>query len=103
MSVAYEQLRMVPIVGGYCVKQLDDDHCVDLLRRAYNWRLVVSPRPPLAPAEHLVSDHGWCYFGHGVSAEGAARTMQGAFLVAFAAALRWDGTDNPPDYDKQAF
>jgi hypothetical protein len=87
-----------PIDGGYCVKRLDDGRCVDVMRMAFNWRVVVSAADP---GPHLVMDHGYCYFGHGHTDDGRPRTMHGAFLAAMAAARVWDGTGDPPGHDKK--
>lgn len=96
-------LEPLPIDGGYCVKRLDDDRCVDVLRMAYNWRLVVTSRRADG------SDHGycgylagWCYYGHGHNQNGTARTMASAYLAAVAAATAWDGAGEPAGYQKRA-
>lgn len=86
----------VPIVGGWHIKDLDDGHCVDVMKMAYNYRLVLSQ------TGHMLYDHGWCYFGHGEDENGLPRTMSGALLRAMAAAITYDGTGNPDGYDKQA-
>lgn len=91
---------MTPIEGGYCVQLLDGHHCVDVLRMAFNWRVVLSPR---SPVPHLIAAHGWCYYGHGYTADGQPRTMASAYLAAVAAAQVWDGTGSPLGFDKQAF
>ncbi|WP_148310232.1 hypothetical protein [Nocardia otitidiscaviarum] len=92
-----------PIDGGYCVKRLDDNRCVDVLRMAYNWRIAVTTRPIDEP------DHGyclisaaWCYFGHGYDEHGHPRSMSAAHLAAVAAATAWDGTGEPAGYQKRA-
>jgi len=90
----------VPIEGGYCVKRFPDGRCVDVLRMAFNWRLVLSAADP---GPHLAMDAGWCYFGHGTTPHGIPRRMSSAFLAAMAAANVWDGTGEPPGYDKRAF
>lgn len=89
-----------PIEGGYCVKRLPDGRCIDVLRMAFNWRVVLTA----ATSEpHQLLDAGFCYFGHGETPEGVPRTMHSAFLAAMAAARVWDGTGEPPGYDKRAF
>ena len=93
----------VPILGGYHVKDTaDGQHCIDVMRMLYNWRLVLAPKPPLALREHWVVDAAFCYFGHGVDAQGRERTMEQAYLNALAAAQVWDGTGEPVGYDKRA-
>lgn len=90
-------------MGGYCVKRLDDERCVDLMRMLLNWRIVVTYRPDDPRWPHEFMEHGWCYFGHGVDEQGHPRTMPAAYLRALAAIELWDGTGGPPDFDKQAF
>lgn len=69
---------LTPIDGGYCV---------DVLRMVYNWRLVVTSRPADEPQHgHCGIIAGWCYFGHGHSEDGRARTMASAHLAAVTAA-----------------
>lgn len=87
---------LTPITGGWHVKDLDNGKCVDVLEMAYNYRLLLSSR------DHMTYDHGWCFFGFGVDANGNPRTMDLALLAAVAAALIWDGTGSPQGYDKQA-
>lgn len=89
-----------PIDGGYCVKRLPDGSCIDVLRMAFNWRVVLT-EPTSSP--HQVMRAGFCYFGHGQTAGGVPRTMHSAFLAATAAARVWEGTGEPPGYDKRAF
>jgi hypothetical protein len=87
--------------GGWCVKErADHRYCVDVLPMMYNYRIVLSP---LTPEPHVVYDHGWCYFGHGQTADGTPRTMQTAMVAALLAAAAWDGYGDPPGHDKQAF
>ena len=87
---------MTPIDGGFHVKDLNDEHCVDVMRLAYDWRVVLGRRG------HVIYDHGWCYFGHGHDENGHPRSMHTARLRAIAAAIAWDGTGSPDGYDKQA-
>jgi hypothetical protein len=99
-----EFAQPTPIDGGFCVKVLPGgEYCVDVRRMAFNWRLLLAPRPPLVPDPHMVFDHGWCYFGHGHDAAGQPRTMQAAYLRALAAAHSWDGVGAPEGFDKAAF
>lgn len=95
---------LTPILGGYCVKRTADDRmCIDLMRMLVNWRIVVTIRPDDPAVPHVTTEHGWCYFGHGVDERGEPRTMQLAYLRALAAIETWDGSGSPPGYDKQAF
>ncbi|MBB5918920.1 hypothetical protein BJY24_007832 [Nocardia transvalensis] len=92
-----------PIPGGFCVRRLDDDRCVDVLRMLYNWRLVTTYRPTGVAHDGREGVLGaWCYFGHGVDEAGQRRTMRIAYLRAVAAALTWDGSGDPPGFDKNA-
>ncbi|MBF6085207.1 hypothetical protein IU485_27925 [Nocardia cyriacigeorgica] len=93
---------ITPIEGGYCVKRLDDQHCVDVLRMMVNWRVVETERPD-DESPHLLISRGYCYFGHGEDAAGNSRTMASAFRAALAAAAVWDGQGDPPGFDKRAF
>ena len=85
-----------PIDGGFHVKDVGDRFCIDVMRMAYNWRIVLSDR------RHMFIEHGWCYFGHGEDVDGRPRTMRHAYLRAVAAAMTWDGVGAPEGYDKQA-
>lgn len=50
-----------PIDGGYCVKiRSDGRYCIDVMKMAFNWRILFTVRPPDAE-EHRIADHGWCY------------------------------------------
>ncbi|WP_131823280.1 hypothetical protein [Mycobacteroides chelonae] len=91
------------IDGGWCVRVLPDGSaCVDVLKMLFNYRLVLSPRRPGHGAEHPMSySHGYCYFGHGEDAAGARRSMPAALLAAMSAAAVWDGTTDPPGFDKK--
>lgn len=94
-------LTVIP--GGYCVRQLDERRCLDVLDQFYNVRLVVTHRP--ADRVHNgyeTIEQGWCYYGHGTAENGAPRTKRTAFLAAVAAALVWDGTGAPPGANKRA-
>jgi hypothetical protein len=91
--------ELTPIMGGYHVKDLPDGRCVDVMQMMYNWRLVVSL--PF-PSSHVQIEHAWCYFGHGLDAEGHPRSMELAFLAAIAAARVFDGQGSPVGADKQA-
>lgn len=95
-------IELTPIDGGFCVKRADDRRCIDLMRMLFSWRIVLTVRPDDPFEPHALIEHGWCYFGHGVDDLGHPRTMQAAFLRALAAIEIWDGTEMPPDYDKQA-
>lgn len=87
-----------PIVGGWHVKTRDDGrYCIDVLMMLFNYRLVLSE---IDHTKGIV--HGWCYFGHGIDANGMPRTMAAAYLNAMVAALAWDGYGEPAGYDKQA-
>lgn len=89
-----------PIVGGLCIKTRDDGrYCIDVIQMAYNVRIVLTP----VTSDHTTCDHGWCYFGHGVDANGIPRTKVSAQHAAVAAAFAWDGYGAPPGFDKQAF
>lgn len=95
--------ELTPILGGFCVRRLDDHRCLDVLRTFYNHRLVVTQRP--ADREHNGREDiesAWCYYGHGHYADGAPRTMQTAFMAAVGAALEWDGDGTPPGANKRA-
>lgn len=80
-------LGLVRIDGGFHVKALDDQRCVDVMRMLFNWRVVVSDR------DHQFIEHAWCYFGTGVD----------TFTAAVLAAHAWDGTGSPAGFDKQAY
>lgn len=86
--------------GGWCVKtRADQRYCIDVLPMMYNYRVVLSPTQP---TPHQIYDHGWCYFGHGLAADGSPRTMGTALAAAILAAAAWDGYGQPPGFDKQA-
>lgn len=87
----------VAIDGGWHVKDLGGGRCVDVMQMLFNYRVVVSLHG------HVWMEHGWCYFGHGVDAAGAPRSMATALAAAFLAAAAWDGAGAPPGHDKQAF
>jgi hypothetical protein len=76
------------IEGGYRV-QRGDGYVVDVMRMAFNWRVV------LHPDNGAFYDRGFCYFG--VTFESLAR--------AVAAAVAWEDPYNtlPEGFDKQAF
>jgi hypothetical protein len=87
------------IDGGWHVKVRDDgEFCIDVMQMLYSYRIVISPTEP----QHMLIEHGWCYFGHGVDAEQKPRSMHGAMLAAMTAACAWDGYGVPPGFDKQA-
>lgn len=92
------QAEPFPVIdGGWHIKTRDDGkYCIDVMKMAYNYRIVLS-RP-----DHTTYMHGWCYFGHGTRDNGTQRTMQSALLAAIAAAEAWDGYGHPVGYDKQA-
>jgi hypothetical protein len=65
------------IDGGWRVKTNDaGTHYVDILRMAYNYRIVLTPID-----SPLVYDRFWCYVG----------TSPNDFLRVAAAAAVWDG------------
>lgn len=85
-----------PIDGGWHIKTRDDGkYCVDIMQMTYNFRIVLSH------PDHMMYEHGWCYFGHGEYPSGVPRTMGTALLAAVAAAEAWDGYGSPPGFDKQ--
>ena len=96
-----EAVAPTPIPGGYCIKRRDDEHCIDLLKMLVNYRIVRSQRRE--GDEHVMITGGWCYFGHGVAADGQPRTMDLALHRAYAAALAWDGHGAPEGFDKEVF
>lgn len=91
-----------PIVGGWCIKTLPDGSgCIDVLKMFFNYRLVLCRRHP-GRAEHPTGYvKGYCYFGHSYDDTGPQRTMHTAMLAAMSAAAVWDGTGDPPGYDKK--
>jgi hypothetical protein len=91
-----------PLKGGngICVKRLDDGHCIDIHFMFTNCRVVLSER--YSDDSHGCYERGYCYFGFGVDANGKARTRESSFLAAMAAANVWDGTGDPPGFDKRA-
>ncbi len=94
---------LTPILGGWCVRRLDDHRCLDILQMLCNHRLVVTERHVTVPhnGAHGI-EQGWCYYGHGTDEHGNDRTMTTAFVAAVAAALVWDGTGTPPGANKRA-
>ncbi|MEB3023425.1 MULTISPECIES: hypothetical protein [Mycolicibacter] len=94
----------VEIDGGWCIKILPDKSaCIDVLKMLYNYRIVLAPRRGQDLHVHPETySRGYCYFGHGVNAAGQPRSMENAFFAAMAAAAVWDGTGDPPGYDKRA-
>jgi len=95
--------ELTPILGGWCVKRVDETHCVDVLKMLYNYRVVLTSHRPTDDSPHMLTEHGFCYFGHGTNNEGTPRTMFTALLAATAAAFAWDGQGEPEGYDKKAF
>jgi hypothetical protein len=87
---------LVEIPGGWHVKDVGNGMCIDVMRMAYNYRVVLSSE------EHSFVEAGFCYFGHGVDDNGLPRTMHLAYMRAVAAAVAWDGDEAPEGYDKQA-
>ena len=80
------------VIGdGYCVHRPDSEHCVDVLRMIWNWRVVLTARKDGDP--HLTHERGYCYFGLDYP----------VFLRALKAARAWDGQGDPEGYDKRAF
>lgn len=90
----------VPIDGGWCIKTLDDQYCVDVRKMLFNYRIVLTRRT--SSGEHAGHTHAWCYYGHGLDTGGRPRTMQTAYLAAILAAQAWDGVGAPDGYDRQA-
>lgn len=91
-----------PIDGGWCIKTLPDGSaCIDVLKMFFNYRLVLSRRHPDLKEHPATYLKGYCFFGHGHDDTGAERTMHTALLAAMSAASVWDGTGNPPGYDKK--
>lgn len=93
---------LTPIDGGFHVKDLEDGHCIDVLRMLYNWRIVMSDSG-FDGTPHLGIIHAYCYFGFDQDDQGNPRTMETAFIRAVGAALAWDGTGDPANYDKKVF
>lgn len=91
MVICPAMSELEPIRGGYCVKRVDEEHCIDLMRMLFNWRVVLTERRADEP--HLMTAKGYCYFGTGKS------TM----LRALFAAKVWDAEGDPEGYDKRAF
>ncbi|CPV66805.1 hypothetical protein [Mycobacteroides abscessus] len=89
----------VAIEGGWCIKALNDQYCIDVRKMLFNYRIVLTHR---IGGEHGGPKHAWCYYGHGVDANGQQRTMQTARLAAILAARAWDGQGAPEGYDRQA-
>lgn len=92
-----------PIDGGYCIKRLDDDHCVDVLRHPGEWRLAVTARG----YEVHPHDHGqcaivtaWSYAGENPET-GEPRNTYDAYLTALAAARGYDGATEPPGHNRR--
>lgn len=90
-------MEPVPILGGWHVKDVADGMCIDVMAMLYNYRVVIGPRG------HQTLVHGWCYYGHGVDANGVPRNMVTSLVAALAAAMVWDGVGEPDGYDKRAF
>jgi hypothetical protein len=84
---------LVPIEGGFHVKDLPDGKCVDVLRMIFNWR-VVRTDMKLPDGTHASLDRGWCYEGTGLH----------SFLRAVGEAISWDGADDtePAGWIKRA-
>lgn len=102
MSIPMDSVT--PIAGGFCVKVADDDrYCIDVMEMMYNWRILLSPRPPLWHEPHQLAERGYCYFAHGHDSEGRPRNKRTALLAAMAAAQVWTGEGDPPGFDKRAF
>lgn len=96
-----KHIDMQEIDGGWCVKVAEDGtFCIDVMKMAYNYRVVRSPIFRDG-SRHLLYDAGYCYFGHGQAPDGTPRTMGTAIHAAVAAALAWDGTGDPEGYDKK--
>ena len=85
--------ELVPIDGGFHVKELPDGRCVDVLRMMFNWRIVRTDQR-LPNGEHMSMDRAWCYQGTGLD----------VFLKAVGEALAWDGADDtePEGWIKRA-
>ena len=81
----------VKIAGGWHIKDLGDGRSVDVMKMLFNYRIVTR-----LPGQQW-TEHGWCYFGHGVDENGVPRTMTTAFVAAVLAAIAWDGSGEPPD------
>lgn len=101
MQVDAPSITADPIPGGVHVKvRSDGKYCIDVLRMLYNYRIVLSP---VHPKPHEQVAHGWCFFGHGSTADGHPRTMESAWFAATCAAAVWDGYGDPPGFDKKTF
>lgn len=103
MSDAPAMEPLTVITGGYHVKDAaDGEHCIDVLKMMYGWRLVLCDKRP-GHKEHWLLDGAWCYFGAGTDEEtGLERSMEQAFCNAVLAANAWDGTGAPTGYNKVA-
>lgn len=96
-------VELVPFLGGYCVRRLDEHRCIDVLDMIYNVRLAITHRPADRPHDGYESiEQGWCYYGSGTADNGTPRTKRTAFLAAVAAAMVWDGTAAPAGANKRA-
>jgi hypothetical protein len=91
-----------PSPGGWHVKDAaDGEHCIDVLQMMYGYRVVLADKRP-GHREHWLLDGAWCYFGSGVDENGQQRCMMQAMVNATLAAEAWDGSGEPPGYDKVA-
>lgn len=95
------------IDGGFCVKRIDSDFCIDVQNMMFNWRVALCRNPEGSDHDRPNLFDFWyvrsyCYFGHGIDDEGRLRTKADAFMRAVLAALTWDGQGDPVGFDKQA-
>lgn len=96
-------LTATRIPGGYCVKTLDANRCLDVIDEFYSVRLGITHRDTGAPHTGYESlGRSWRYYAHGQTSAGTPRTKRTAFTAALHAASEWDGDGEPPNFDKVA-
>jgi hypothetical protein len=77
----------VVIDGGWRVAE-NDTHAIDILKMAFNYRIVLSERA----TNFRTYTGGWCYVGKDM----------GVYLYAYMCAVAWamDGGDEPLGWNK---
>lgn len=95
-------LSLTPIPGGYCVRTLDENRCLDVVEEFYSVLLRVTHRDTGTPHTGYDSPgRSWRFYASGHTDAGAERTKRTAFVTALYAAEQWDGgAGDPPHFDK---
>ncbi len=97
--------------GGYCVRRVDDDRCVDLFNETGKWVLALTARPnDVHPHDHATCDRlaAWYYAITYTDRPGESLfndtpgSWHATYQKALAAARTWDGTGEPPDHQGPA-